>query len=130
MIKSNGVVDQTNVQMRADVNGGSEYTQTSMQSVTLTENQVDTFSIESGSGWTPSGAGAYDLVMSAFTNDFTEQFPANNDIVFETITVGGNVYARDNGVISSTFSGFAAYPNDPLQVGNTYEFFADQVFAN
>ena len=128
LVQSNGVTTQTGVQMTAEVNSGSEYSGTSSQSVTLMEAQSDTFSIETPNGWTPSGAGTYNLVIST-ASDQTEQLPANNDEVYEPITVGGNVYARDNNIISSGFAGFISTQGDPIAVGNTFEIFSDVSFG-
>ena len=127
-IKSNGVISQTGVVMDVEVDGGAEYSGTSSQSLTLTENQTDTFSIITPNGWTPSGNGSYDLVIMSNANE-TEQLPANNDVAHEPIVVGGLVYARDNGIISGGFSGFTSTVGEPLQIGNTFEFFADEVFG-
>lgn len=127
-IKSNGVVTQTSVEMDVTVDGGAEYAETSSQSLTLAENQTDTFSIVTPNGWTPSGPGSYDLLISSVSAQ-TEQFPSNNDVAHEPIIVGGNVYARDNGIISGGFSGFTSTVGEPLQIGNTFEFFSAQTFG-
>ena len=128
IVISNGVTNQTTVEMDADVDGGSTYAGTSMQAVTLMEAQSDSFSIEAGSGWTPAGAGSYDLVITA-GSDQVEQLPANNDVTHEPIVVGGNIYARDNGLISGGFAGFTTTVGDPIAVGNTFEMFSDVTFS-
>lgn len=129
LIKSNGVTTQTNTHMRVQVDGGTEYDEVSIQNVSIAENQVDSFSIESPNGWTPSGVGSYDLDMIAVSTDFTDQLPVDNTMAHETITVGGVVYARDNGIISGGFSGFTSTVGEPLQIGNTFEFFGNASFG-
>ncbi|MBD3638437.1 MAG: T9SS type A sorting domain-containing protein [Crocinitomicaceae bacterium] len=129
LVTSNGVTTQTNVQMTADVNAGSEYSGVSGQVVTLNEAQSDSFSIETPNGWTPSGAGAYDLVVSV-GSDQGEQLPGNNDWAPESITVGGNIYSRDDGIITGGFSGFISTQGDPIAVGNTFEIFGDMSFGH
>jgi Secretion system C-terminal sorting domain len=126
--QSNGVTTQTGVQMTADVDAGVTYSGTSGQTVTLMEGQSDTFSIETPSGWTPSGAGSYDLVVS-IGGQQTEQLASNNDWAPEPIVVGGNIYARDNGIITGGFAGFISTAGDPIAVGNTYEIFTDMTFG-
>lgn len=128
-IKSNGVTTQTNTYMHVQVDGGAEYDEVSGQTYDLAENAIDSFSIETPNGWTPSGVGTYDLEMIAVTDDFTDQLIADNVIAHEPITVGGNIYARDNGVISGGFSGFVTTAGQPLQVGNTFEFFGNASFG-
>ena len=126
--QSNGVTTQTNVQMTADVDGGSTYSGTSGQSVTLMEGQSDTFSIEAGNGWTPSGAGTYDLVIG-IGGDQTEELAGNNTWEPEDITVGGNIYTRDDGLLGGGFVGFISTQGDPIAVGNVMEVFSDITFG-
>jgi hypothetical protein len=124
ILQSNGVTTQTNTYMDVQVDGGSEYAATSSQVVDLAEAVSDTFSIETPNGWTPSGAGTYNLEIAAVTDDFTEQLPENNTEAYEPIVVGGTTYARDNGVSTGGFSGFVSTVGEPLQPGNIFEFFA------
>lgn len=128
-ISSNGVVSQPSVYMDVNVDGGAEYSEVSGQSVTLNENEVDTFSIETPNGWTPSGNGVYALEMEAVTDTYTDDLLYDNVEALEPITVGGNIYARDNGVVSGSFSGFTSTQGEPLEIGNTFEFFANQQFG-
>ena len=127
LAQSNGITTQTNVEMTAEVDAGSTYSGTSGQSVTLMEGQSDTFSIEAGNGWTPT-AGTYDLVISVGSNE-TEQLPVNNDWAANPITVGGNVYARDDGFSGGGFVGFISTQGDPIAVGNVFEIMADETFG-
>lgn len=127
-VQSNGVTQQTNVQMTASVDGGTTYSGTSSQSVSLNEAQMDTFSIETPNGWTPSGAGTHNLVISCGA-DQTEELPANNDNAFNPITIGGDVYARHDGVLTGGFAGFVTTQGDPLAVGNIMDIVADQTFG-
>lgn len=124
----NGSVQQTNVQMTANVDGGTTFTANSSQVVSLNEGQVDTFSVESPNGWTPAGSGSYDLDIYVSATE-TEEYTANDTVSFEPIVVGGNVYARDNGIISGSFSGFVSTAGDPIAIGNTFEIFQAESFG-
>jgi hypothetical protein len=129
LIKSNGVTTQTNTYMHVLVDGGTEYDEVSGQTISLTENQVDSFSIEGVNAWTPSGAGSYDLEMIAITDSYTDQLISDNTATHEPIVVGGNVYARDNGIVDGQWVGFSSTNGQGLQVGNTFEFFAPAEFG-
>lgn len=128
-IKSNGVTTQTNTYMNVQVDGGVEYDEVSGQTTNLAENQIDSFSIETPNGWTPSGTGSYDLEMIAITDDFTDQLISDNIQSHEPITVGGTIYARDNGIISGGFAGFVSTAGEPLQIGNVFEFYGSATFG-
>jgi hypothetical protein len=45
--------------------------------------------------------------------------------VYEPIVIGGNVYARDNGISTGGFSGFISTQGEPMQPGNIFEIFGD-----
>jgi hypothetical protein len=126
ILQSNGVTTQTNTYMDVQVDAGAEFAATSSQIVDLAEAVSDTFSVESPNGWTPSGAGSYDLVITAQTDDFVEELTANDAEVYEPIVVGGTTYARDNGVSTGGFSGFVSTVGEPLQPGNIFEIFASE----
>jgi hypothetical protein len=128
-IKSNGINVQTDTYMHVQVDGGTEYDEVSIQSEDIALNAIDSFSIETPNGWTPGGAGTYDLEMIAVTDDYTDQNAPDNVMVHEPIIVGGTTYARDNGIITSGFTGFTSTAGEPIQAGNTFEFFNDAVFG-
>lgn len=129
LIGSNGVTTQTSTYMEVEVDGGSEFSEVSGQTIDLAEGVVDTFSVESPNGWTPSGAGTYDLTINAVTDNHTEELAGNNMDIYEPITIGGDVYARDNGISTGGFAGFVSTVGEPLQPGNIFEFFGTDAFG-
>lgn len=128
-IKSNGVTTQTDTYLKVEINGGTDFDEVSGQSISLSENQIDSFSVETPNVWTPAGAGSYDLEMTAITDSYTDQLIGDNTIALEPIVVGGNVYARDNGIMEGQWVGFSSTNGQGLQVGNTFEFFTATEFG-
>ncbi|MEO9534290.1 MAG: T9SS type A sorting domain-containing protein [Crocinitomicaceae bacterium] len=129
LIGSNGVTTQTSTYMEVEVDAGAEFSEVSGQTVDLAEGVVDTFSVESPNGWTPSGTGTFDLTIDAVTDNHTEELAGNNMDVYEPITVGNDIYARDNGISTGGFAGFVSTVGEPLQPGNLFEFFGTDLFG-
>ena len=70
----------------------------------LQMNETDTFHITTP--FNPTIAGTYDVLLSTSlggTDDYTD----NDTTSFRGIVVGGNDYGRDNGIMTSTLTGFA-----------------------
>lgn len=122
-VTNNGVNNQTNTALNVIVNDGSSnvYNQSSTP-VTVPAFSSDSLEIITPA-WTPSAAGTY-TVSYAVASSATDQTPLDNAAVLEDITVGGNVYGRDNGVVSGAVSHLGSTPVTTV-VGNIFEFNAD-----
>ena len=72
------------------------------------------------SPFTPSGTGSYTIMYSVL-NDSVDDDPSNNVLSNYTFTVGGNVYARDQGTPQGAYS-----VGEPLEGGNLFDIFSNQ----
>lgn len=121
-VSNNGLNDQTNTTLMVNIDGGGTYTQTS---ATATVPAFSSDSLEITTAWTPSGAGSYVVDYLVGSADYTDQAAEDNDDTLETITVGGNVYARDNGVPTGAVSYLGTPPAPPTVMCNNYEIAGD-----
>ena len=121
-VSNNGVNNQNGTTLNVKANDGTSnvYDQSSVPTIVnaFTSDSLEVSTI----GWTPSGAGTYALTY--YTSSLaTDQAPADNTIVLEDITVGGNVYARDNGVVTGTV-GYLGTTDVETVMGNYFEIVA------
>jgi hypothetical protein len=120
-VQNNGSVDQTNTNLTVKVNDGSSdiYNQSSA-TATVTAFLTDSFEV-SATAWTPPGPGTYTTDYLINSADFTDEAPNDDDDTLLEITVGGNVYARDNGLISGSVGYLGNNPVNTI-CGNYFEF--------
>ncbi|MBI3134070.1 MAG: T9SS type A sorting domain-containing protein [Bacteroidetes bacterium] len=117
-VSNNGTNDQNSTVLTVTANDGTSdvYTQSST-GVTVPAFSMD--SLDISTAWTPV-AGTFDLTFST-SSASTEQSPADNDMVLEPIFVGGNIYARDNGIETGSVGYLGSTPV-PTSMGNYFEF--------
>ena len=117
-VSNNGVNDQTNTTLNVAGGGYDE------NSTAVTVSAFSTDSLElTDPSWTPS-TGSYSLTYTVGSADFTDELMEDNATTLEEISVGGNVYARDNGVSTGSVGYLGGTP--PVTVmGNYFEFFGD-----
>lgn len=114
-----GINDQINTQLNIKVNDGASdiYDE---NSTPKTVDALTSDSLEVLSLFTPPGLGEY-VVSYDVSSDATDQDIASNSKVLEPITVGGNVYARDNGIPQGSVGFFGADPS-PSLMGQYFQF--------
>lgn len=78
---------------------------------TFAPGDIDTFDISVP--FNPS-AGTYDVTVSTDLG-VADSYDANDTTSFNNIFYGGTDYARDNGVMTSTVTGFATAPTSPIK---------------
>ncbi len=121
-VTNNGVNAQNSTILNVKVNDGSSdiYNQSSAP-VTVPAFGIDSLEWGTSTAWTPPGAGTY-TVTHTVSSSATDQAPADNVVVHEDIIIGGNVYARDNGVVTGAVSYLGDLPANPTTLGNYFEF--------
>jgi hypothetical protein len=117
-----GVNNQTNTALNVVVNDGSTdiYDQTSSP---VTVNAFSSDSLGVTSVFTAPGNGNYSTTYD-LSSDGADQNLQNNSRVLEPIVVGGDVYARDNNVVSGSVGYLGATPVGTL-MGQYFEFPAE-----
>ena len=111
---NNGTATQNNFRIKASC-PAAIYSATSgpglIHGSTLAMGEIDTFSITTP--FKPTFAGTYNVSV---TTDLgvgnTDSNTANDTTSFRGIVIGGNDYGRDNGVMTSTLTGFAGTGNE------------------
>jgi len=120
-VANNGTNNQTSTILNVVVNDGSTdiYDQSST-SVTVPAFSSDSLELTTPA-WTAPGAGVYEVTYTTSSSS-VDQTIADNSIVLEDITVGGIVYARDNGIETGSVGYLGSTPV-PTSMGNYFEFF-------
>jgi hypothetical protein len=120
---NNGVNNQTSTILNVVSNDGTTdvYDENS-PGMTLPAFTSDTLEILTPE-WTPSADGTYSLTYT-ISSSATDQDLSDNDLTLEDVIVGGNVYARDNGIITGAVSHLGS-TNVPTLMGNYFDFQAD-----
>ncbi len=118
-VTNGGNNEAKNVLLSVDVNSGT-YNGTSAAGVDLAAGVTDS-TIEVETPFTPSGAGTYSFTWT-LTSDSTDDVMANNTLVGDSFEVGGDIYQRDNGTMSGSFS----QGEDAHSIGNTFDIYANQ----
>lgn len=120
-IENNGVNDQNMTILNVVANDGtSDVYDQSSTGVTVPAFSLDSLAVTTA--WTPV-LGSFDVTLSTSSSG-TEQSPLDNEMILEPITVGGIVYARDNGVATGSVGYLGSTPV-PTSMGNYYEFAGD-----
>lgn len=121
---NNGVNDQTGSVLNVVVNDGAS----DIYNENSTGMTVDAFSTDSLAittpVWTPAASDGEYVVTYSLSSDAVDQAPGDNMVTLEPISVGGNVYARDNG-ISTGSVGYLGDSPVPTLMGNYFEFGGD-----
>jgi hypothetical protein len=125
-LSNGGINNQTNTALNIAINDGAT-TIFDESSTPVTLNAFSSDSLAVTTPWSAPGIGAYNVTYEV-ESDATDQNPGNNSEVLEPITVGGNVYARDNGVASGSV-GFLGSNPEPSRMGQYFEFVDDFVIA-
>jgi hypothetical protein len=122
-----GLLDQNNTVMNVIVNDGSNdiYDENS-SSITINAFSSDTLSVETP--FSAPGVGSYTVTYNV-SSDATDQAPASNVRALEPITVGGDVYARDNGVAQGSVGFLGASPI-ASKMGQYFEFVSNFNISN
>lgn len=118
-LENGGVNNQTNSTLNVVVNDGTS----NIYDENSTPTTVNAFATDSFEITTPfviPGDGTYDVSYD-LSSDATDQNTANNSTTLETITVGGDVYARDNGVPSGSV-GYLGNTAQQTLMGQYFEF--------
>jgi len=120
-VENNGINDQMMTMLNVVVNDGTSdvYNESS---VGLTVPAFTMDSLELTTVWTPV-AGEFEVTLST-SSVATDQFTADNELTLEPITVGGSVYARDNG-ISTGSVGYLGETAVATSMGNIFEMVGD-----
>jgi hypothetical protein len=118
VVKNNGLVEQTNVLFKVDINAGDTVL-TSASGVTIQPAASDSLIVPSF--MPPATVASYSIARS-LTQDATDDIPGDNKIDTVLFDVTSSVYARDNGVLFGS-NGDAALGTD---VGVLYDIFTDQ----
>lgn len=117
-----GVNNQTNTVLNIKVNDGTSdiYDE---NSTGITVGAFNSDSLDVQTMFTPPGIGDYTVTYDV-SSDSTDQDIASNSIVLEPIIVGGNVYARDNGIPRGSVGYFGTDPV-PSRMGQYFHFVND-----
>jgi hypothetical protein len=86
----------------------------------LPMGETDTFNITNP--FNPT-AGTYDVTVSTDLGSNVDSYSVNDAVTFENLVVGGEEFGRDNGVYSSSLSGFSGTGNEILGWYNYMEIF-------
>ena len=123
-IANEGNLDQTAAMLNVEVSneGGDLVFEETSAPFALTTSEVTTAFL--GNLYTPSELGNYSVKLYG-TPDQEDLNPINDTVMIENIVVGGEVYARDNGLLSGGFTNVAGGAGNPFSVGNLFEFFGD-----
>jgi Secretion system C-terminal sorting domain len=113
-----GLNDQTNTTLTVEVNGGTDYSESSSAS-TVSAFTIDSLAVDA-TAWTPA-AGTHTVDYYVESADYTDQLLADNEIILEDIFVGGGTYARDNDIATSSI-GYLGSTAVPTLCGNYFEF--------
>ena len=113
-----GVVNQTNVILTADVNGGA-FTGTSAPQ-TIVAGTTD--SLFSTTQYTPVPCCVPLIVTLDITSDSIDSTPINNTTTFPPFEVSGNLtYAMDDYSLTPGTAGGSSPTDDEFEVGNRYD---------
>lgn len=123
-VSNNGSVDQTNTRLNVTADNGSGYDQNSVMS-TLNSGTVDSFEVMTPFMTTTDGD--YTVAFAAIS-DNVDAIPEDN-LDSMTVTVGGYLYARDNGTSTGRISNVSSQPGLSLKIGNYFEIFDDMSFS-
>lgn len=119
-LENGGINDQTNTTLNVRVNdGNSDIYNKFSESITVTALEKDSLAVTEN--FTAPEDGNYITTFNLESADATDQKPSNNTATLEPIQVGGNVYARDNGIISGS-TGFLGGTPVETKVGQYFEF--------
>lgn len=119
-LSNGGVNDQTNTSLNVKVNDGT----TDIYDESSTLETIVAYSNDSlgvTTDFTAPGEGEYVTRFDLSSADATDQQPDNNKDTLAPITVGGNVYARDNGIVTGSTGYFGTTPVETI-MGQYYEF--------
>lgn len=111
-----GINTQYGVQLQATESGAS-YNETSPASTILAGDSAELIVAPS---FTPPSAGNY-TVEFEILNDSIDDDPSNNVLLNYSFSVGGDVYARDQGTAQGAYS-----VGEPLEGGNMFDIFTNQ----
>lgn len=120
-VSNNGVNNQTGTKLNVKVNNGASdiYNENSMAS-TVVAFSTDSMALTTPSWSPPASAGTYSISYSV-NGDAVDQLPGDNSVTLELVHVGGDVYARDNGVSTGSV-GYLGGISAPTLMGNYFEF--------
>jgi len=109
---NNGTATQTNFRIKANCPAAT-YSATSGPGMdygsSLAMGQVDTFRVTTP--FNPLTAGTYNVTVTTDLGT-TDSNTSNDTTSFRGIVVGGNDYGRDNGIMTSTLTGFSGTGNE------------------
>lgn len=122
-----GGLVQPNAKLNVEVTGAGSYSGTSTPA-DLPVSGSD--SVACTTTFTPSAVGTYDVVYF-FDCDEAEEETINDTLYdsFMVTSVTEPVYARDNGISSSSIGNVTSNTGNPLLIGNTMDIFADAVIG-
>lgn len=118
-LSNGGVNDQDNSMLNVTVNdGNSDIYDASSDPETINAFTSDSLGVTTE--FTAPGDGSYTTTYD-LSSDGNDQNTANNSRVLEPISVGGNVYARDNGTTTGSVGYLGGTPVETL-MGQYFEF--------
>jgi hypothetical protein len=119
--ENNGSNPQEGVTFQATESLGSGYVGTSPVINSAIQGRD---SLVISSPFTPSGQGNYNIDFEIL-NDSIDDDPANNSMESYSFAVGENIYARDNGTPTGSFTGNNLSPAVTIEPANFFDIWAD-----
>lgn len=121
-VLNNGSTDLTDVILNVDVNGSAGASSATV--ATFAPAATDSLF----ASYTPGTAGTYDFAVSFDQNEVDDIMINNAFPLIETVTVGGTMYAADNGSDDNIGGGDATVDGtnaSGFEAGNYYDIFSD-----